>query len=88
MKVFSYISLCFVLLFISCSTTKKLVDQNFVESSFDFDLDGVPDDKDACPKESGSPFNLGCPNDRDILSKGNSVLSTDYDLDGIPDDKD
>lgn len=56
----------------------------------DSDLDGVHDLRDACPNQSGSFFNLGCPDDNGLLSLSNidQVKSTDTDLDGVMDDKD
>lgn len=54
----------------------------------DSDLDGVPDYKDACPNQYGSPFNLGCHEKSDIPMKFNRQLSTDADLDGVPDEED
>lgn len=56
----------------------------------DSDLDGVHDLRDACPKEAGSLFNLGCPEDsaKVILAQIDQAKSTDSDLDGVLDDKD
>lgn len=73
---------------LSCSTQKQMTSELVIESNPDFDLDGIPDDKDVCPDKAGSPFNLGCPVDREITSGINSALSTDLDLDGISNDVD
>jgi hypothetical protein len=69
---------------VSCTTQKKSME--FVDS----DLDGVHDLRDACPYEAGSFFNLGCPNDSQLvtLTPANQTKSTDSDLDGIMDEKD
>lgn len=70
--------------FISCAQQKTIA----FDPYFDSDLDGVPDYKDACPDQYGSPFNLGCPDEIDIPESFNRQLSTDADLDGVPDDED
>lgn len=55
----------------------------------DSDLDGVYDVRDNCPYESGSVFNMGCPDGEPKLSLNyNKEKSTDSDLDGVPDGKD
>lgn len=61
-----------------------MVNNEFTDS----DLDGVPDYRDACPNEAGSPFNMGCPKSSTSIEETVSKLSTDTDLDGVPDDKD
>ena len=72
-----------ILLFIvSCSTTK--LDMSFQDS----DLDGVHDNKDACPEQPGSVFNLGCPDESKFAGNLNAKLSTDDDLDGVSNEKD
>lgn len=75
-----------ILLFfgVSCTHQQTL----FSDKWTDTDLDGIPDYKDACPLEAGSPFNLGCPSDKNLSANYNRELSTDSDLDGIPDEKD
>lgn len=79
---FIILSLIFV---VSCTQQKLLTKYDFTDS----DLDGVHDDRDACPHEPGSFFNMGCPDDESRLSLAfNKEKSTDSDLDGVPDDKD
>lgn len=68
----------------SCRSSQNL----FAESYLDTDLDGVPDERDACPTVYGSPFNFGCPSDSELSAQYDAKLSTDADLDGVPDDKD
>lgn len=84
--------LIFIFTIISFSVTscvqQKVAVSSVIDPYLDSDLDGVPDYKDACPLEYGSPFNLGCPKESDIPEGFNRALSTDADLDGIPDDED
>lgn len=73
------------LIFITSCSQQKLLTHNFIDS----DLDGVHDERDACPNEPGSIFNFGCPEDEPQLSLTfNKEKSTDSDLDGVPDEKD
>lgn len=69
---------------ISCAQQKKLADHNKIDS----DLDGIHDNRDACPMEPGSIFNLGCPDSTQLALKFNESASTDSDLDGVEDSKD
>jgi hypothetical protein len=68
----------------------------------DYDQDGVPDDKDQCPKVPGSPNNAGCPFDQDGDTvpddkdqcpnvpglPANNGCPADQDNDGLPDSQD
>jgi len=75
-----------LILFASCSQQKSL---SSAHNFSDTDLDGVHDNRDACPNEAGSVFNLGCPENESKLSLVfNEEKSTDSDLDGVPDVKD
>lgn len=60
------------------------------EKCVDTDLDGVHDRRDACPKEAGSIFNLGCPEEKNhqLSAYIDKIKSTDADLDGVSDEKD
>lgn len=77
----------FIIILSSCAQQNyKVVSQ---QSYVDSDLDGVHDQRDACPFEAGSIFNLGCPKSSNHLSSQfNKEDSTDSDLDSVPDDKD
>lgn len=83
MKKIVFIIVFLPLLLVSCNQ-QKVLQYQFVDT----DLDGVPDHRDACPNEPGSPFNLGCPQKTVLSDNYNKLLSTDSDLDGVPDDKD
>ncbi|MBA5630207.1 thrombospondin type 3 repeat-containing protein [Moheibacter lacus] len=76
----------FMLCQISCSKQQATLAKNDVDT----DLDGVHDRRDACPNESGSVFNLGCPLETNQLLSAyyDQMKSTDADLDGVADDKD
>jgi len=73
-----------LLLLFSCAPQKE---SNTIAYR-DADLDGINDNKDACPQESGSLFNLGCPNEKSLVLDMDKKLSTDNDLDGVKNDKD
>lgn len=77
--------LSFSFLMASCVQQQKI---SFSDEWIDSDLDGLHDDKDACPFEYGSPFNLGCPDKSQLSTYFDKNSSTDSDLDGIPNDKD
>ena len=83
-----FISFLILFLIVSCTSQKQLANQAMNESHIDSDLDGVPDFKDACPNEPGSPYNLGCPQKTTFSSSFDAALSTDSDLDGVPDEDD
>lgn len=83
-----FLKICIALfLFSSCAQRSYLAvsEQTYVDS----DLDGIHDERDACPFEPGSVFNMGCPQPLNHLSSiYDKEASTDSDLDGVPDDKD
>ncbi len=76
------ITLLLLTFLVGCSTQSQLGKLQ------DFDLDGVHDQKDACPYKAGSVFNLGCPEETLLSLDYNKNKSTDSDLDGILDEKD
>lgn len=55
-----------------------------VAAAADADFDGVPDNKDNCPSESGPASNGGCP----LFKNLGTPTNTDSDNDGIPDNVD
>ena|SRR5690606_4630289 len=73
-----------LLVLFSCSAQKEAGTVSYRDA----DLDGINDNKDACPKESGSVFNLGCPHEKSLVLNLDKKLSTDNDLDGVRNDKD
>lgn len=83
-----FIAILFIFSVSSCTLQRQLAIEAMNESHIDSDLDGVPDYKDACPNQSGSPYNLGCPQETKFSSNFDAENSTDSDLDGVPDDED
>ena len=85
MKKIYYMTVIAFLTF-SCAQQKSIVKNQHLDS----DLDGIHDSRDACPKDPGSLFNLGCPENNSVKLALNydELKSTDADLDGVKNEKD
>ena len=65
MKQIKYILFLFLFLIISCKTSNilknKKIEDTKLETTLDFDKDGIPDIIDKCPDIKGNKDNSGCP---------------------------